>query len=98
MVCTQSDDTLTGPFAALLQARSGHNNKIGTWTSALVIIESLQQLMMCNLAYSQITLSEIRPERRRTWHCGAETAWCACEKAEFGVLDEDTTHLKDKLH
>jgi hypothetical protein len=53
--------------------------------------------MMCTLEY-QITLSEIRPEKRRTWHCGAETAWCVYEKAEFGVLDEDTTHPKDNHH
>jgi hypothetical protein len=60
-----------------------------------VIIETLQSLMMCTLKYNQITLSEIRPEKRRTWHCGAETAWCVYEKAEFGVLDEDTTYPRD---
>ena len=100
MVCTQSDgtsaSTLTEPFAALLQTRRG--DKIGTWNSTLVIIETLQSLMMCTLKYNQITLSEIRPEKRRTWHCGAETAWCVYEKAEFGVLDEDTTHPRDIHH
>jgi hypothetical protein len=41
----------------------------------------------------------IRNKTRETAYLasrGAETAWCGYEKAEFGVLDEDTTHLKGK--
>jgi len=54
--------------------------------------------VMCDLHYSKISLSEIRSETAPLKHRGAETAWSVYEKAEFGVLDEGTPHLKDKYH